>query len=86
MSKGKKAKAVDDVVIARIPKNQRETVFVTHGTYNGHTYVGVRVWVPGSEGDLIPTQKGLNLAPDKIPELIASLEEAQRAATQQVAA
>lgn len=66
----------DDTLIAKITKNAREVVFVTTGAYNGHDYVGIRVWIPGKEGDLIPTQKGINLAPGKVPALIEALQAA----------
>ena len=69
----------DDTLIVEIRKNARETFRITVGSYKGHPYIGVRIWVPGDGDTLIPTKKGITVAPDKAPELIAALGHALQA-------
>jgi len=66
----------DQELVATIAKNSRETIFVRRGSFKGHAFVDVRVFVEGKDGEPIATKKGLAVAPDKVPDLIAAIEKA----------
>ena len=65
-----------DRVIALIPKNSRETIRVTRGTFKGHDLVSLRIWTQGANGQLIPTKAGVSFKPALLAEVIAALESA----------
>lgn len=65
-----------DRVIALIPKNSRETIRVTRGTFKGHDLVSVWIWTRGPDGQLIPTKAGVSFKPALLAEVIAALEAA----------
>jgi hypothetical protein len=69
----------DNVVIAELPKNARETLRVTVGEFKGHRLIGLRVWAPG-DGGPIPTKQGFAIAPEKLDALIEALIRARRTA------
>jgi len=77
-ARGMSGAVVNDALVAEIAKNSRESVRVTLGEYEGHVFVGMRIWVPGREGGEVPTKQGVTLNPSKIPELIAALQRALR--------
>lgn len=67
-------------VIAKVPKNARETIFLSLSEYKGRRLVDIRVHVPGEqEGEWVPTRKGVSLAVGLYPafkQALAELEEA----------
>lgn len=63
----------DDLVIAQIPKNSRETIVVRRATFRGQRFIDVRVFVEVSFGELRPTQKGVAIRPDLINQVVAAL-------------
>ena len=66
-------------MIATIEKNSIEEVRVSLSEYQGFDLVGVRIWgnydSPTSEKR--PTKKGVALKVERLPELIAALQQAQ---------
>ena len=69
--------------IATVPKNAAEEVRVALTEFNGHALVDVRVYADfgGPAGEKRPTRKGVSLARDRLPDLIAALQSAQREAS-----
>lgn len=65
-----------DHTIAELPKNRRETVRVGWNPFKGNQYIDLRVYADNG-ADLVPTGKGVMLAPSKLPELIAALQKAE---------
>jgi hypothetical protein len=63
-------------VVAKVEKNNRETIFIRRGSYKGHAFIDLRVFVVGKDGEPVATKKGVALAPDKLPALIAALQGA----------
>jgi hypothetical protein len=50
-------------VVAKLPKNARETIFLSLSEFKGRKLVDIRVHVPGDQdGDWVPTRKGVSLA------------------------
>lgn len=58
----------------KIAKNRREIVHVTPTTYKGHELVDIRIYAPVPGSDSVPTQKGVPVPLDRVPDLIAALE------------
>jgi hypothetical protein len=67
-------------VVAKLPKNARETIFLSVSEFKGRKLVDIRVHVPGDQdGDWVPTRKGVSLAVGLYPQFkqaLAELEEA----------
>lgn len=67
-------------VVAKLPKNARETIFLSLSEFKGRKLVDIRVHVPGDQdGDWVPTRKGVSLAVGLYPafkQALAELEEA----------
>lgn len=71
--------ADETATVYRFRKNSREVVVATVGAYNGHPLVGLRIFVPTTGGDLIPTQKGLSISVDQLSELEAAVRALREA-------
>jgi hypothetical protein len=67
-------------IVAKLPKNARETIFLSLSEFKGRRLVDIRVHVPGDQdGDWVPTRKGVSLAVGLYPafkQALAELEEA----------
>ena len=68
--------------ICVIEKSSTQDVRVQLSEYRGHYYVDVRVFVVIDVVKRGPTKKGITLAVEKLPELIAGLQAAEREALQ----
>jgi len=65
-------------LIAEIEKNAVEVIRVSWSEYKGHHFLDVRVYYEdGETGEWKPTKKGIAIAPDLLPELIAALQTAE---------
>jgi hypothetical protein len=64
-------------VIARIPKNKRESVVVALDEYMGTQLVHVRQHYVDERGEDRPTAKGVCLNVTKLPELLAGVRAAE---------
>jgi len=66
--------------VSKVPKNARETVFLSISEFKGRKLIDIRVHVPGDqEGEWVPTRKGVSLAVGLYPafkQALAELEEA----------
>lgn len=70
-----------DEIIATIAKNANEQIRVTLNEYNGRVLLGMRVWWHSLENeDWHPSKKGFACSPERLPELVAALREAERRA------
>ena len=72
---------MEDQTIAVIEKNAVEEVRVALSEFCGHELVNVRIWAnyDSADSEKRPTKKGVALRIEKLPELIAALNEAQAA-------
>lgn len=67
----------NEVTIADIRKNAKESYRVRLGEYKGFRFADVRIWF-GELDALKPSGKGVAIRPDALPEVIKALQEAQR--------
>lgn len=71
-------------VIAKLPKNARETIFLSLSEFKGRHLVDIRVHVPGNEdGEWVPTRKGVSLAVGLYPQFKQALTELEEALVDQ---
>lgn len=64
--------------IAVIEKNRAEELRICLDKFKGHDLVSVRVWCDAYSGTAkVATKKGVALAVDRLPELIAALQQAE---------
>lgn len=73
----------DDRVVYAFPKNRNEEVRATLNTFKGNRYAHVRVYVADEDDVDHPTRKGIAVAVEDLPKLLAAVEalvEAERAA------
>ncbi len=67
-------------VIAKLPKNARETIFLSLSEFKGRRLVDIRVHVPGEQdGEWVPTRKGVSLAVGLYPAFKQALAELEKA-------
>jgi hypothetical protein len=62
--------------ILTFEKNSRERVVVGLTEYRGQQYVDIRVWFTDQAGELKPSQKGVSLKPENLPDVIHALTDA----------
>ncbi len=66
--------------VSKVPKNARETIFLSLSEYKGHRLIDIRIHVPGEgEDEWVPTRKGVSLAVGLYPafkQALAQLEQA----------
>ncbi|MFT3986309.1 transcriptional coactivator p15/PC4 family protein [Aestuariivirga sp.] len=59
-----------------IQKNSREEVRISRESYRGHELVNVRTWYRADDdGTMKPGKQGLAVKAEKLPELIAALQQ-----------
>lgn len=64
----------EGLLLAEIPKNQREVYRVTRRNYKGHELVDLRIWYRNANtGDLLPGNKGITIKLELLPELLEVL-------------
>ncbi|MCL5671230.1 MAG: transcriptional coactivator p15/PC4 family protein [Acidobacteria bacterium] len=61
-------------VVAEFEKNSRESVRAVLKTWNGRELFDIRVFYRNDAGEMKPTQKGLCLSLEKLPELQGVVE------------
>ncbi|HVA67188.1 MAG TPA: transcriptional coactivator p15/PC4 family protein [Elusimicrobiota bacterium] len=69
----------NEKVVAEFGKNSRESVRAIVKTWNGRELFDIRVCYRNDAGELKPTQKGLCLSLDKLPELRQAVEALEKA-------
>lgn len=67
----------EEVTVADIRKNSKETYRVRLGEFKGHRFADLRIWY-GEPEDLKPSGKGVAIKPEALESVIAALQEAQR--------
>jgi len=55
-------------------KNAREEVRATLGNFRGHRIADVRIYVERSDGEIVPTRKGIAVRIDELLELQAAVD------------
>ena len=68
-------------LISKFEKNSIEEIRVELSEYKGQTYLNVRAWVKGDNGEFLPTRKGITLNIELIPDLIEALKKARASIT-----
>lgn len=72
----------DDLIAAEWPVTRRETARVTLRRYKDRWLVDLRRWFRGDDGELRPSNKGISLAVEHLPQLADAIafamEEAHR--------
>lgn len=71
-----------DKHISTVEKNAIEEIRVGLSEFQGHDLIGIRIWASydSADSEKRPTKKGVNLRVDRLPKLIAALQEAEREA------
>ena len=59
-------------------KNSREVVRASLSNWQGHDLVDLRVFARQSDGEFVPTRKGLTIARELVPELLKAVEALKR--------
>lgn len=54
-------------------KNNRETIHITPGRYEGYDLIDIRVYTRNQTGEIVPTKKGISINVDTVPELLDAL-------------
>lgn len=67
----------DEIIVAEIPKNTRETLRVGLSKFNGHDLINMRVWFEAESGEHRPGKAGVALRVALLPELIAALQKTE---------
>jgi hypothetical protein len=67
-----------DKVVMEIQKSPTQRIRIVHRWYKGHQYVDVRLMVVDAAGEFVPTQKGIMLRPELLPQVIQGLTLATR--------
>jgi len=65
------------MIIGEIQKTGTDKIIVTLKEFKGKTYVDVRTFFENDDGEMVPTKKGVSLAPDNLDQLIRLLTEAK---------
>ncbi|WP_250478693.1 MULTISPECIES: transcriptional coactivator p15/PC4 family protein [unclassified Caballeronia] len=60
-------------VILDIQKSATQRIRISHRWFKGRQYVDVRLLVVNAAGDFVPTQKGLMVRPELLPQVIQGL-------------
>jgi hypothetical protein len=67
-----------DTLIAKLPKNGREELWVSLTEFHGKPLCAARVFFrPEGGGEMRPGKSGLNLRVAMLPDLIAALQKAE---------
>lgn len=67
-----------DVIVMEIQKSATQRIRIVHRWYKGRQYVDVRLVVVSAAGEFVPTQKGVMLRPELLPQVIQGLTLAAR--------
>jgi hypothetical protein len=76
-------KSIQELAVARISKNSRETIHVAMTNYLGHRFVSLRVFFLDDRGELRPGKQGLTVAYRDIPQVIEAMQRAYDSASSQ---
>lgn len=67
------------ILVYSFGKNSREQVRASISRFKGGTYVDLRVYFEGPDGEHHPSRKGLTLAPDILHELEIAIQRLRAA-------
>lgn len=66
-------------LLATFPRTDRSEVRLSLSAFRGKKTIDLRLFFLTTEGEWLPTKKGVALRPEEVPSLIAELECASRA-------
>lgn len=75
----------EPVIIARIwksPRDRSRTITIALKSYEGRSFVDIRIFGTNSAGQSVPTQKGVTVGFKQFPELLHALDRARVKATE----
>lgn len=72
-----------DVLVARFDKNRREVFDVRIREFKGHRNVDFRVYAENSQGEFVPTSKGVSIKPGALRDVIRALYQAEAVAVRE---
>jgi len=64
------------MIIGEIARNETEVLRISTAEYKGRTYVDVRIYFEGDDGEWKPTKKGITIQPDKVEEFLGLIKQA----------
>ncbi|WP_250470229.1 MULTISPECIES: transcriptional coactivator p15/PC4 family protein [unclassified Caballeronia] len=67
-------------VVLDIQKSATQRIRISQRWYKGREYVDIRLLVVNGAGEFVPTQKGLMMRPELLPQVIQGLTLASREA------
>ncbi|SAL02206.1 hypothetical protein AWB80_08302 [Caballeronia pedi] len=67
-------------VVLDIQKSATQRIRISHRWYKGREYVDVRLLVVNAASEFVPTQKGLMVRPELLPQVIQGLTLASKEA------
>jgi hypothetical protein len=62
-----------DLLVAQFKKNASEEIRVSIGEFNGHKLINMRIYFRSSDGEWLPTKKGIALGVDRYPMLLEAV-------------
>jgi hypothetical protein len=68
----------NEQVVLDIQKNATQRIRISQRWYKGREYVDIRLLVANAAGEFVPTQKGLMVRPELLPQIIQGLTLASR--------
>jgi hypothetical protein len=54
-----------------------EEVRIELSEYKGSTYLNIRAWIKGDNGEFLPTRKGITLNCELLQDLLSALQKAE---------
>jgi hypothetical protein len=69
-----------DTIVAEIPKNTREVIRITLGTFNNRQIAVARVWFKEGDGNWLPGKSGIAFKVELLPAVAEAFAEAVAAA------
>ena len=64
-------------LISTLEKNSIEEIRVELSEYKGQTYLNIRAWIKGDNGEYLPTRKGITLNIEHFQSLLEALKKVE---------
>ncbi|AMM13350.1 hypothetical protein AX768_03710 [Burkholderia sp. PAMC 28687] len=68
-----------NTTLLRIEKTDKQQIRVDLHEYRGRMYVGLRLWFRDDAGEWSPSERGISLRPEHVPQIIQALTLAVQA-------
>lgn len=63
------------MLLGEIQKNSVEKIRVSSTSYQGHSYIDIRVYFEDDQGEWRPTKKGVTISPSNVDDVIKILKK-----------